>query len=65
MHGRSPRPTAGLEVQEWLPIRKEEGLKIVPVRNIPRIPHIPRTETPARAKWGMRGMGGKISPLTR
>src|SRR5262249_17538486 len=33
--------------------------------DIPRIPHIPRPGTPATARWGMRGKGEKISPLTR
>jgi hypothetical protein len=32
---------------------------LIPARNIPRIPHIPRDRTRATAKWGMRG---KISP---
>jgi hypothetical protein len=35
---------------------------LLPARNIPRIPHIPRGRTLATANRGMRGMGGKISP---
>jgi len=34
---------------------------LIPARNIPRIPHIPRDRTRATAKWGMLGKGGKIS----
>jgi len=30
-------------------------------QNIPRIPHIPQAQT---VKWGMRGMWGKISPVS-
>ena len=40
-------------------------LRRAKTRNIPRIPHIPRTDTRAAARWGMRGMGGKIFPSTR
>ena len=50
-------------MQEWLPIRKEEGLKIVPAKNIPRIPDIPRPGTPGDGEMGNEGNGGKDIPV--
>ena len=61
----TPGQRRAFEVQRVAPIGKEEGLKIVPAKNVPRIPDIPRPGTRATAKWGMRGKGGKMSPLTR
>jgi hypothetical protein len=77
---RARRRGSGLQQSSKLPMlmqtsRLRRSLAEIPTestcqrraktRNIPRIPHIPRTETPARAKWGMRGKGGKIFPSTR
>jgi hypothetical protein len=35
---------------------------LIPARNIPRIPHIPRDRTRAKANRGMWGKGGERYP---
>jgi hypothetical protein len=55
-------PGPGLRAYRRCPAILNMVHPLLPARNMPRIPHIPRDRTGARANWGMRGMRGKISP---